>query len=28
MQFIAIVDAQYSRVTHFPDDDKVTYGCL
>ena len=26
MQFIAAVDDQYARVTHFPDDDKVTYG--
>jgi len=26
MQFVAIVDDQYERVTHFPDDDKVTYG--
>jgi len=25
MQFIAIVNDQYARLTHFPDDDKVTY---
>ena len=24
MQFIAIVDDQYARVTHFPDDNKAT----
>jgi len=28
MQCIAIVDDQYARVTHFPDDDEVTYGYL
>jgi len=26
MQFIAIADDQYARITHFPDDDKVTNG--
>ena len=28
MQFVAIVDDKYARVTHFPDDDKATNGYL